>query len=153
MLRQAQRKGFAPLVAADGLALPFESAVFDAVTVAFGLRNMESRATALGEMARVLRPGGHVLVMDFSLPEHPLLRVPYRWYLHHILPRIAGLVTGNAGAYEYLGESIEAFPRGARMIALIESCGFELGFAQPLWAGIVTIYTATRSRADRFGQN
>ncbi len=147
MLREAQRKGVTRLVAGDGTRLPFRTGVFDVVTVAFGLRNMASWDAALGEMARVLRAGGHALVLDFSLPGNPALRPLYRAYLHHALPRIASLVTGNRAAYRYLGESIEAFPRGREMLGLIEACGFELAKAEPLWTGIVTIYTATRRSA------
>ncbi|HEV7402767.1 MAG TPA: class I SAM-dependent methyltransferase, partial [Chthoniobacteraceae bacterium] len=85
MLARARAKGVAHLVAGDGLRLPFAAATFDAVTVAFGLRNMESWPDALGEMARVLRPGGRALIMDFSMPPAPLLWL-YRPYLRHILP-------------------------------------------------------------------
>lgn len=144
MLRQAQRKHVPHLVAADGTRLPFASAAFDALTVAFGLRNMADYDAALSEMARVIRPGGHVLILDFSLPESPFLRAVYRAYLHHVLPRFAGAVTGRPEAYAYLGESIEAFPRGQDMLNRIESAGFSLARDRPLWLGIVTIYTATR---------
>ncbi len=99
---------------------------------------------ALGEMARVVRPGGHVLILDFSLPTSPVLRSLYRIYLHHVLPRLAGAVTGRPEAYAYLGESIEAFPRGQQMLDQLERNGFSLPAARPLWLGIVTIYTATR---------
>lgn len=144
MLRVAQTKGIDPLIVADGMGLPFRDAAFDVVTVAFGLRNMASWPGALAEMARVLRVGGHLLVMDFSMPRSPLLLKPYRAYLHGLLPRVAGALTGERGAYEYLGESIEAFPRGEAMQTLIESCGFELPTARPLCFGIATIYTAVR---------
>ena len=141
MLREAVRKGSGPVVAADGLALPFAPASFDAVTVAFGLRNMASWPGALGEMRRVLRPGGHVLILDFSVPPPPL-RALYRFYLHRLLPRFAGWLTGERGAYEYLGESIERFPSGQAMCALLESAGFTEPRALPLSGGIVSLYTA-----------
>ena len=112
MLEIARRKRIPLLVQADGLQLPFRDGMFDALTVAFGLRNMASWNAALQEMARVLRPGGVLLVMDFSLPEFPPLRRLYRLYLHHVLPRFAAAITGNKEAYEYLGSSIESFPRG-----------------------------------------
>ena len=142
MLREAVRKGAVPVVAADGLALPFAPATFDVVTVAFGLRNMASWPGALCEMRRVLRPGGHVLILDFSVPPPPLRGV-YRFYLHRILPGIAGWLTGERGAYEYLGESIERFPAGQAMCALLESAGFAEPNAQPLSGGIVSLYTAS----------
>jgi demethylmenaquinone methyltransferase/2-methoxy-6-polyprenyl-1,4-benzoquinol methylase len=94
-------------------------------------------------MARVLRPGGHVLVLDFSLPA-PLLRWFYRPYLHHVLPHIAAFLTGDRGAYEYLGASIESFPRGAEMCALLRDAGFSAFAPLPLSGGIVTIYTGVR---------
>jgi len=143
MLQIAARKGLRPLVAADGTRLPFADGSFDAVTVAFGLRNMASWPDALGEMLRVLRPGGHLLLLDFSLPRPPLAGL-YRIYLHHILPRIAGLLTRQRAGYEYLGESIESFPSGPAMLELLRAAGFTEPRALPLAAGIVSIYTATR---------
>ena len=144
MLREARRKGVVNLITADGLRLPFADACFDALTIAFGLRNMESWPTALAEMARVLRPGGHLLVLDFSVPAPPL-RWLYRPYLHHVLPRVAALLTGEQAAYDYLGDSIEEFPSGADMCALIASARFEDATAEPLSGGIVSLYTARRA--------
>ncbi len=141
MLVEAQRKGVAHLVVADGLRLPFASGAFDVVTIAFGLRNMESWPDGLAEMHRVLAPGGHLLVLDFSLPPPPL-RYVYRPYLRHILPRIAALLTGERAAYDYLGESIENFPHGEAMCALLRDAGFCTETATPLTGGIVTLYTA-----------
>jgi len=145
MLQEAVRKGLSNVVVADALALPFADAAFDAVTVAFGLRNMASWSGALREMHRVLRPGGNVLVLDFSLPPAPL-RWLYRPYLHHILPRLAGWITGDRAAYEYLGASIERFPSGAALCALLEEAGFSAPRARPLTGGIVTVYTALKQR-------
>ncbi|MDD5199808.1 MAG: ubiquinone/menaquinone biosynthesis methyltransferase [Terrimicrobiaceae bacterium] len=144
MLLESQKKGASRLVNADGTRLPFRDGAFDVVTVGFGLRNMASWPAAIAEMARVLRPGGHVLVLDFSLPSFAPLRTAYRLYLHRILPTVAGLVTGDRGSYEYLGESIEQFPSGAAMVRLLDANGFALAQAEPLSAGIVSIYTATR---------
>ena len=144
MLQEARRKGMDALITADALHLPFASQTFDALTVAFGLRNMESWPGALAEMGRVLRPGGHLLVLDFSVPPAPL-RWLYRPYLHHILPRLAALLTGQKEAYDYLGESIEAFPCGSAMCALIASAGFSDTTCTRLSGGIVSLYTATRS--------
>jgi demethylmenaquinone methyltransferase/2-methoxy-6-polyprenyl-1,4-benzoquinol methylase len=94
-------------------------------------------------MSRVLNPGGHLLILDFSLPRPPL-RTPYRFYLHHLLPVVAGIVTREKSAYQYLGDSIEKFPAGAAMTALIEECGFTTATSLPLSAGIVSLYTAMR---------
>jgi demethylmenaquinone methyltransferase/2-methoxy-6-polyprenyl-1,4-benzoquinol methylase len=141
MLREAQRKGFTEIVAADGLALPFADGVFDVATVAFGLRNMASYPGALRELHRVLRCGGHGLILDFSVPPPPL-RWIYRPYLHHVLPGIAGMLTGERAAYKYLGESIEKFPAGEAMCRLLESAGFSEPRAYRLTGGIVSLYTA-----------
>ena len=144
MLDRAREKGLANTVLADALSLPFPDGSFDAVTVGFGLRNMESWGGALREMARVLAPGGHLLVLDFSMPE-PRLREVYRFYLHHLLPVIAGIVTGRKEAYEYLGDSIEKFPAGFEMASLIAESGFAGAVCEPLSGGIVSLYTAVRA--------
>lgn len=141
MLREAQRKAFRTVIAADGMRLPCPDGTFDVVTVAFGLRNMADYGGALREMRRVLRPGGHLLVLDFSIPPAPF-RWIYRPYLHYALPRIAGWLTGERSAYQYLGESIEQFPAGNTMTALMRASGFATAEAEPLTGGIVSIYTA-----------
>lgn len=140
MLEVARRLGSRRLVRADALALPFKEAEFDAVTVAFGLRNMASWEGALREMARVLAPGGHVLVLDFSVPPPPL-RAIYRPYLHHVLPRLASWVTGEKDAYQYLAESIEAFPCGEALCRLLANAGLTDTSCLPLSGGIVSLYT------------
>lgn len=141
MLDVAARRGLTNLVCADAMNLPFPAASQDVVTVAFGLRNMVSYPDALKEMKRMLRPGGHLLILDFSLPEN-LLLPPYRFYLHHILPMIAGWMTGHREAYDYLADSIEAFPCGQAMKTLLAECGYTNITAEPLNGGIASIYTA-----------
>ena len=143
MLAIARAKGLANTVLGDALKLPFNEASFDVVTVAFGLRNMADWGAALAEMARVLTPEGHVLVLDFSLPAGAW-RPLYRAYLHHCLPWLAGLITGQKAAYDYLGATIEKFPSGQEMCRLIEANGFRNAQAQPLSGGIVTIYEAQK---------
>ena len=143
MVEIARRKGLSNVVVADALSLPFATASFDVVTIAFGLRNMATWEGALTEAARVLKLGGHILILDFSLPRAPL-RWLYRPYLHFILPKVATLLTGESAAYEYLGESIERFPCGAAMCRLIETCGFARASSERLSAGIVSIYSAER---------
>src|SRR5258707_7798128 len=115
MLQVAKRRGLTNLIVADGMALPFIEGAFDVVTIAFGLRNMESFAHALTGISRILRPGGHVVILDFSLPTGPL-RPFYRFYLHFVLPRLAGLITRHFTAYQYLGENIERFPSRGGML-------------------------------------
>jgi len=143
MLAHAASRGVAKTMVADALQLPFPDGGFDGVTVAFGLRNMADYPAALREMGRVLKPGGHLLILDFSLPEG-WLRRPYRFYLHRILPRLAGWLTGQRDAYEYLGGSIESFPSGTTMTGLLESCGFAATHATPLTGGVVSIYQGSR---------
>ena len=144
MLRQAwNQRGQRRLIVADGLRLPLRETDFDVVTVAFGLRNMASRPGALAEMKRVLRPGGHLVVLDFSLPPG-WLRSPYRFYLHRILPRLAGIISREREGYEYLADSIEAFPSGEAMITLLSDVGFINASATSLTAGIVSLYVAEK---------
>jgi demethylmenaquinone methyltransferase/2-methoxy-6-polyprenyl-1,4-benzoquinol methylase len=144
MLAHAASRGIAKTIVADALHLPFADASYDVVTVAFGLRNMADYPAALREMHRVLKPGGKLLILDFSLPSG-FLRPFYRLYLHHVLPRMAGWVTGQRDAYEYLGGSIEAFPSGLAMTALMENCGFSETDTTPLTFGVVSIYQGTRT--------
>jgi demethylmenaquinone methyltransferase/2-methoxy-6-polyprenyl-1,4-benzoquinol methylase len=143
MLEVARRKGVGKTVLADALQLPFENESFDCVTVAFGLRNMADWDRALSEISRVLRAGGHLLVLDFSIPTGAL-RPAYRFYLHRCLPLLASIVTGQKAAYDYLGGSIEKFPSGRAMIELIERNGFAMASAEPRTGGVATIYTAQK---------
>lgn len=147
MLAEARKRGLTELLVADGLELPFADGTFDALTIGYGLRNMADWSAALREFARVLRPGGVLAILDFSLPEAAILREPYRFYLHRVLPRIAGAITGNREAYAYLGESIERFPRGADMTALVAASGFERVRWEPQWGGISSLYLAERRGA------
>ncbi len=142
MLAHAASRGIAKTIVADALKLPFGDREFDVVTVAFGLRNMADYPAALREMHRVLKPGGRLVILDFSLP-NGIMRGPYRWYLHHVLPHLAGWLTGQKDAYEYLGGSIEQFPSGKAMTGLLESCGFGKTGYTPLSLGVVTIYEGT----------
>jgi len=142
MLAVARRKGLRDTIMADALKLPLADQSFDAVTIAFGLRNMRDWAGALQEMRRVLTRSGHLLVLDFSLPQNSSVRAAYRFYLHHVLPRICAVLTRDKRAYEYLGASIENFPSSRAMCDLIKANGFANTAATPLTAGIVTLYTA-----------
>jgi demethylmenaquinone methyltransferase / 2-methoxy-6-polyprenyl-1,4-benzoquinol methylase len=125
----------------DGLALPLPDHQVDAITISFGLRNMADRQRALGEMRRVLRPGGRLFVLEFSQP-YPWFRPLYFAYLKFVLPWVAGVVTGDRGAYEYLGGSIEAFPGRAAMTAEMTQAGFRVVRAEPLTFGIVALHEA-----------
>jgi len=144
MMREAQARQFKQLIAADGLALPFQDGAFDVLTVGFGLRNMASWPTALQEMSRVLRPCGRLFVLDFSIPSFPGLRQLYLFYLKQIMPRIAGWITGQREAYVYLCGSIERFPSGKAMETLICANGFQSAKTRALTFGIASLYEAVK---------
>ena len=144
MLEHASSRGVKKTLVADALDLPFPDNEFDVLTVAFGLRNMGDYELGLKEMRRVLKPEGHLFILDFSLPRG-ILRAPYRFYLHKVLPKMAGFLTKETDAYEYLGGSIEQFPAGTEMIALLEKNGLSQGTATPLTFGVVSVYEAVKS--------
>jgi demethylmenaquinone methyltransferase/2-methoxy-6-polyprenyl-1,4-benzoquinol methylase len=125
----------------DGMALPLPDRTFDAVTISFGLRNMADRHKSLCEMRRVLRPGGRLYVLEFSQPFF-WFRPVYFAYLKFVLPLVAGIVTGDRSAYEYLCGSIEKFPDREAMIAEIRRAGFSSVRATPLTFGIVALHEA-----------
>jgi demethylmenaquinone methyltransferase/2-methoxy-6-polyprenyl-1,4-benzoquinol methylase len=127
----------------DALALPLPDAGFDAVTIAFGFRNMADRARCLSEIRRILRPGGRLFILEFSKPWRGL-RPMYDFHLRHIMPVVAGWLTGDRGAYDYLGGSIAAFPDRAALSAEIRAAGFADVTASPLTTGIVALHTARR---------
>jgi demethylmenaquinone methyltransferase / 2-methoxy-6-polyprenyl-1,4-benzoquinol methylase len=145
MLAIAKRKGVGRIMTVDAMKLPFVDGSFDCVTIAFGLRNLPDWKVALGEMRRVIKPGGHLLILEFSLPQLPILRTGYRFYLHRCLPVVGSFLTKQKSAYNYLGDSIEQFPSGDVMVRLMESTGFSNAVAEPLTGGIVTIYTGEKS--------
>src|SRR5215468_1246577 len=115
--------GRSGLLCADGERLPLRDASFDAALVAFGIRNIGDAPRALAEILRVLRPGGRLVVLEFSMPEGLLGRV-YRFYFRHVLPRVGGLVSGDASAYAYLPASVAAFPSPAEFASLLAAQGF-----------------------------
>ncbi len=133
---------------ADATALPFATGAFDLVTVAFGLRNIADTSQGLAEMARVLRPGGRLAILEFSLPKNALVRTAYLWYFRHVLPFIGNCVARNrSDAYTYLNRSVEEFPSGDRLATLVRSAGFSTVDMIPLTFGIATLSIATRSPA------
>jgi demethylmenaquinone methyltransferase/2-methoxy-6-polyprenyl-1,4-benzoquinol methylase len=129
--------------AGDGLALPLADASFDAVTIAFGLRNMADRHQALGEMHRVLRPGGSLFVLEFSQP-YAWFRPWYLFYLRRVLPRLAKVLTGDRAAYVYLNETIEEFPNRPALAGEITAAGFGPVRARALTLGIAALHEASR---------
>jgi len=132
------------LVRGDACGLGFAGESFDAVTMAFGIRNVSDVPAALREIRRVLRPGGRALILEFSLPKNPLLRTGYLAYFRHVLPRVGGMVSGDAQAYKYLNESVEAFPYGEKFLALMRDAGFIKVAAMPQSFGIATLYAGDR---------
>jgi demethylmenaquinone methyltransferase/2-methoxy-6-polyprenyl-1,4-benzoquinol methylase len=141
MLREARAKSAPHLVAADALRLPFPDACFDAITIAFGLRNFADRAAGLREMRRVLRPGGCACVLEFSHPVAGCAAL-YFAYLRWIMPRYAQFFTKERGAYEYLADSIRAFPRQPELAALMRDAGFARARWTNLTLGIVALHLA-----------
>lgn len=124
----------------DATALPLPDACADVVTMAFGIRNVESVSAALAEIRRILKPEGRVLILEFGLPQYAVIRRSYLWYFRHILPRIGGWISGDAHAYRYLNRTVESFPYGADFCALLEQAGFHTVQAHPLTFGVAFIY-------------
>lgn len=130
---------------ADTQALPFPDNLFQIVSVAFGLRNVTDTAHGLREMIRVCRPGGRVVVLEFSLPGNPLLRGVYCWYFKNVLPRIGQLLARNSQqAYNYLPSSVSEFPAGGKLADLMRECGLTTVKYTPLTFGIATLYIGTK---------
>ncbi len=132
------------LLAGDALHLPFADATFDAVTISFGLRNVVDTAAALREMARVTRPGGRLVVSEFSAPVNPAFRRVYLRYLMGALPAVARRVSSNPDAYVYLAESVQAWPDQAVLASIIGSSGWASVGWRNLSGGIVALHRAVR---------
>lgn len=126
---------------ADTQSLPFEDNIFQLVSVAFGLRNISSTIGGLQEMARVCKPGGRVVVLEFSLPDNKLLSKSYQWYFRNVLPKLGQLLVRNRqAAYEYLPQSVSEFPSGNDLTGIMEEAGLERTSFSKLTAGIATVY-------------
>jgi len=136
-------------VEADGLNLPFPTASFDAVTVAFGVRNLLDMNRGFREMLRVLRPGGKLVVLEFSRPTAAVLSGLYRFYLRRILPRIGDGVSGNGGPYRYLARTIADFPAAADLAGRIREAGFAACEWSTMSGGIVAAHTAVKHLPSR----
>ena len=132
-----------PSIACDAERLPFRSDSFDLVSVAFGLRNMTHKDKALAEMCRVLRPGGRLLVLEFSRVAEPL-RKPYDWYSFNILPRLGQWVAGDADSYRYLAESIRMHPSQQELKAMMQTAGFGHVDVHNLTAGVVALHVGVK---------
>jgi demethylmenaquinone methyltransferase/2-methoxy-6-polyprenyl-1,4-benzoquinol methylase len=143
MLREGIGRGV-PLVAGDALRLPFADASFDAATISFGLRNVADTGAALRELARVTRPGGRLVVCEFSHPTWAPFRTVYTEYLMRALPEVARRVSSNPDAYVYLAESIRAWPDQAGLAARIAEAGWRDVAWRNLTGGVVTLHRAVR---------
>ena len=133
-----------PKVAADATCLPFGDDVFDAVTISFGLRNVVDHVAGLREMARVTRPGGRLVVCEFSTPTVPVFAQIYKEYLMRALPRVAEAVSSNPEAYVYLAESIRAWPDQQALARRILNAGWEQVRWRNLTGGIVALHSAVK---------
>ncbi len=125
-------------------SLPFPDSSFDAAMVAFGVRNFTNPDQGLRELYRVLRPGGKLVVLEFTMPEHKAIRTLYRIYFHRILPWIGKVFSKDLAAYRYLPESVEAFPKGTGFLAMLNHAGFSASAFKPLTAGICGLYTGVK---------
>lgn len=143
--RKADTRGFKiPFVEGDALSLPFADETFDAVSIAFGLRNLANVEGGLKELLRILKPGGRAAILEFSTPVVPGFRTLFRLYFTRVLPRIGGLVSGSRSAYEYLPDSVRRFPDQRRLAELMRAVGFEAVEYQNLTGGIAALHLGTR---------
>lgn len=150
MLKIADRKlasrgsGRSHLTAGDAMSLPFQDSVFNAVTIAFGLRNLPDRPYALGEMLRVLVPGGKLIILEFTRINHPVTGPAFRFYFHNVLPFLGGLISGNPGAYRYLPRSVDDFPDPAGLAREMEGAGFSSVSYSSLTWGVACLHIGSK---------
>lgn len=134
-----------PYIEGDAMGLPFSDGEFDAVTIAFGLRNLANVSEGLKELRRILKPGGRLAVLEFSAPIVPGFGQLFNFYFSHVLPRIGGAVSGSRGAYEYLPDSVSKFPNQKKLAELMETTGFEGVKYKNLTGGIAALHTGAKN--------
>ncbi len=132
------------LLSGDSENLPFEENKFDAVVVAFGVRNFENLEKGIAEMYRVLKPGGRMVVLEFSKPRMFPFKQFYNFYFNFILPKIGKLISRDPAAYTYLPESVQAFPDGDHFVNILNRLGFKETVCKPLTLGISSLYTGIK---------
>jgi len=132
------------LIEGDALALPFKDATFDAVTIAFGLRNLADVESGLKELRRILKPNGWVAVLEFSRPSNALLRPLFGLYFRKILPLLGGVISGSRGAYSYLPASVSRFPDQQQLGSLMEQAGLDQVSFENLSGGIAALHFGRR---------
>ncbi len=133
------------LIEGDALKTPFASNSFDAVTIAFGLRNLESAEAGLSEMERLLKPGGRAAVLEFSKPIVPVFREVYGWYFNRVLPVVGKLVSGSRTAYRYLPDSVKVFPGQIELAAMMGEVGFSDVKYYNLFGGVAAIHLGDKA--------
>lgn len=142
-VKKAGLEGRVTLVRGDAADLPFEAGTFDAITVAFGVRNFEDLARGVNGMLRVLKPGGRLFVLEFSRP-HGLIAPFYRFYFHRVIPFVGRMISKDSAAYSYLPASVDAFPEGAAFEDVLRASGGREVKSERLTGGIATLYTVRK---------
>lgn len=145
--RKIEEKGLSDKIElrkGDSENLPFEENKFDAVIVAFGVRNFENLEKGLAEMLRVVKPGGKIVVLEFSKPDKFPFRQFYGWYFRYVVPIVGRMISKDRSAYDYLPESVHAFPRGKTFVDILDRLGYKNTACKPLTFGISSIYTGTK---------
>lgn len=128
------------LIEGDALSVPFADSMFDVVTVAFGLRNVDGTAAGLREIYRLLKPEGRCVVLEFSRPQLPIFRSLFHFYFTRLLPRIGNAVSGSNFAYQYLPDSVQAFPDQKELVSLMQSVGFSDVRYYNLFGGVASLH-------------
>jgi len=142
-VKMAARRAPTKLFEADGLQLPLTDASLDLITCAFGLRNFVSYEGGLRELRRVLKPGGKLVILEFSTPPNALVRAFYGAYSKHVLPRIGGLISGAMDAYTYLPDSVRKFPGADELAAMMQQSGFTRVTYERMTLGVVALHIAS----------